>query len=170
MAPGGTRPPPDVTITSPAAGLKSTFCTGGTAVPVTISAVDPQSPVTVVWFAVNGTGFTVNPFAPANTVGGEGQFVAPVVVPMKSLRGPRAPAGPASHPRSASASTMRCPGCRAFRWVARSTARCRSLIDRGRRPYGPSSTDSPRSKGIESRPAGHDTGPSHAPRASTIHK
>ena len=79
MAPGGTRPPPDVTITSPAAGLKSTFCTGGTAVPVTISAVDPQSPVTVVWFAVNGTGFTVNPFAPANTVGGEGRFVAPVV-------------------------------------------------------------------------------------------
>ena len=71
--------PPDVTITSPTAGLGFTFCTGGTTVPVTISAVDAQSPVTAVGFTVNGASFSVNSFAPANTVAAEGQFVAPAV-------------------------------------------------------------------------------------------
>ena len=71
--------PPDVTITSPTAGQAFTFCTGGTTVPVTISAVDAQSPVTAVGFWVNDAPFTVNPFTSANTVVAEGQFVAPAV-------------------------------------------------------------------------------------------
>jgi hypothetical protein len=40
--------PPDVTITSPTAGGTFTFCTGGTTVPVTISAADAESVVTAV--------------------------------------------------------------------------------------------------------------------------
>lgn len=71
--------PPDVTITSPTADQGFTFCTGGTTVPVTISAVDAQSLVTAVGFWVNVTPFSVNPVAPANTVVATGQFVAPAV-------------------------------------------------------------------------------------------
>jgi len=71
--------PPDVTITSPTAGQAFTFCTGGTTIPVTISAVDAESFVFAVGFTVNGAAFGVNPFTAANTVSAQGQFVAPTV-------------------------------------------------------------------------------------------
>lgn len=68
--------PPDVLITSPANGQAFTFCTGGTAVPVTISAVDAESLVTAVGGTANGVPFTVSPFAPSNTVIVNGSFTA----------------------------------------------------------------------------------------------
>ena len=71
--------PPDVIITAPAAGQVLPFCTAGTSVPVTISAVDAESKVTSVGFWVNKVPFTVDPFDPANTVVAEGRFVAPAV-------------------------------------------------------------------------------------------
>jgi hypothetical protein len=70
--------PPAVTITAPTAGLKFTFCTGGTTVPVTISAADAESVITTVGGTVNGVAFPVT-FAPANTVVAEGQFAATAV-------------------------------------------------------------------------------------------
>jgi len=73
------RTPPDVTITSPADGTAFTFCTGGTAIPVTISAVDPESAVTAVGGTVNGTPFAVNPFSPSHSVVAEGGFTAAAV-------------------------------------------------------------------------------------------
>jgi len=73
--------PPDVTITFPTNGQSITFCTGGTTVPVTISAVDAESNVTAIAFTVNGAAFTVNPFNPARAVVAVGQFVAPAVGP-----------------------------------------------------------------------------------------
>jgi hypothetical protein len=68
--------PPAVTITSPTNEQKFIFCTGGTTIPVTISAVDAQSLVTAAGFTVNGTARPVNLFAPANTVVAQGQFTA----------------------------------------------------------------------------------------------
>lgn len=73
--------PPDVTITSPKAGAAFTFCSGGTTVPVTISASDPQSHVFAIGGTANGATFTVNPFVAANAVVADGQFVAPSVGP-----------------------------------------------------------------------------------------
>ena len=55
------------------------FCSAGTKVPVTISAVDPESVVTAIGGTVNGTPFTVQPFTPANVVLASGEIVAPAV-------------------------------------------------------------------------------------------
>jgi Bacterial Ig domain len=90
--------PPDVTITSPKAGLNLEFCTGGTTVPVTISAVDAESPVTAVWFKVNGTELTVNPFVSANAVVAEGQFVAAAVGAYELGAWARSAGGPGHSP------------------------------------------------------------------------
>jgi hypothetical protein len=71
--------PPDVRITSPTDKQGFTFCSAGTKVPVTISAVDAESVVTAVGGTVNGTSFAVQPFTPANAVSTSGEFVAPAV-------------------------------------------------------------------------------------------
>ena len=71
--------PPDVRITSPTDKQAFDFCSAGTKVPVTISAVDPESVVTAIGGTVNGTPFTVQPFTPANVVLASGEIVAPVV-------------------------------------------------------------------------------------------
>jgi len=68
--------PPDVKITSPANGDAFTFCSGGTNVPVTISAVDAESIVTAVGGTVNGTAFIIQPFTPAHVVLASGSFLA----------------------------------------------------------------------------------------------
>jgi len=68
--------PPDVTITSPNDGDKFTFCTGGTTIPVTITAVDAESLVTGIGATVGGTPITINSFTAAHTVDAEGQFTA----------------------------------------------------------------------------------------------
>ena len=67
--------PPTVSITSPIDGDKFTFCSAGTKVPVTISAVDAESVVTAIGGTVNGTPFTVAPFTPANAVSASGEIV-----------------------------------------------------------------------------------------------
>ena len=71
--------PPDVKITSPSEGDKFTFCSAGTKVPVTISAVDAESVVTAIGGTVNGTAFTVAPFTPANAVSASGEIVLSAV-------------------------------------------------------------------------------------------
>ena len=68
--------PPDVLITSPANGATMTFCTGGTTVPVAISATDTESFVTAIGATANGTAFGVAPFAPAHAVTTNGSFTA----------------------------------------------------------------------------------------------
>jgi hypothetical protein len=70
---------PGVIITKPTAKQEVVFCTGGTTVPVTISAVDAESPVTAVGFWVNAAPITVDPFASENSVVAQGQFVAAAV-------------------------------------------------------------------------------------------
>ena len=60
--------PPDVRITAPVDGQAFTFCSAGTNVPVTISAVDPESLVTAIGGTVNDMAFAVQPFTPANVV------------------------------------------------------------------------------------------------------
>jgi hypothetical protein len=67
--------PPDVTITSPHNGDKFTFCTGGTIIPVTITAVDAESFVTAIGATAGGTAIIINPFTPAHSVDAEGQFI-----------------------------------------------------------------------------------------------
>jgi hypothetical protein len=68
--------PPDVTITSPADGAEIRFCTGGTTIPVAISATDVESFVTAIGATSNGTPFAVAPFAPAHAVTANGSFTA----------------------------------------------------------------------------------------------
>lgn len=66
--------PPDVTITSPTDGATIMFCTGGTTIPVTISATDIESLVTAIGATANGIPFPVAPFVSAHAVTANGSF------------------------------------------------------------------------------------------------
>lgn len=68
--------PPDVLITSPANGATMTFCSGGTTIPVTISATDTESFVTAIGATANSVPFAVAPFSPAHAVTTSGTFTA----------------------------------------------------------------------------------------------
>ena len=68
--------PPAVVITSPIDGQKFTFCSGGTVVPVTISATDAESLVTSVWATANNVPFAVSFPGASNNVVANGSFTA----------------------------------------------------------------------------------------------
>jgi hypothetical protein len=68
--------PPAVVITSPTNGQAFTFCSGGTVVPVTISATDSESLVTSVWATANNVPFAVSFPGASNNVVANGGFTA----------------------------------------------------------------------------------------------
>jgi hypothetical protein len=69
--------PPAVVITSPTEGQAFTFCsTVGTVVPVTVSANDPESLVTLVWATANNVPFAVSFPGASNNVIANGSFTA----------------------------------------------------------------------------------------------
>ena len=66
--------PPAVVITSPKDGDKFTFCSAGTVVPVTISAIDAESLVTSVSATANNVPFAVSFPGASNNVVANGNF------------------------------------------------------------------------------------------------
>lgn len=68
--------PPAVVITSPNDGQSFTFCSAGTVVPVTISAIDGESLVTSVWATANNVPFAVSFPGASNNVVANGSFTA----------------------------------------------------------------------------------------------
>jgi hypothetical protein len=68
--------PPTVVITSPTDGQMFTFCSGGTVVPVIVSATDAESLVTSVWATANNVPFAVSFPAASNNVVATGSFTA----------------------------------------------------------------------------------------------
>jgi len=68
--------PPAVVITSPTEGQALTYCSGGTPIPVTISANDAESFVTSVWAKANNVPFAVSFAGPSNNVVANGTFTA----------------------------------------------------------------------------------------------
>lgn len=69
--------PPAVVITSPTDGQSFTFCSGGTVVPVTVSATDPESYVTSVWASAGNVPFALSVPGASNNVVATGNFTAP---------------------------------------------------------------------------------------------
>lgn len=70
------KTPPAVVITSPTKGQKFTFCSAGTAIPVSISAIDAESPVTSVWANAGVSNFFVPFGEPSTSVVANGSFMA----------------------------------------------------------------------------------------------
>ena len=69
--------PPAVVITSPTDGQAFTFCSGGTVIPVTVSATDPESNVTAVGANASNVPFAMSFPGPSNNVVATGNFTAP---------------------------------------------------------------------------------------------